>query len=113
MSLLAPIYSILSLLQICFPTAAVYIIPWLDVAQANCLASYFLLLCELISPEAEGRDLFFSTIDIKGKKKGKGNGGRNDGVKWFQVRLTILRKEFGSSRFDTIAGPGDPRTHGS
>jgi len=87
--------------------------PWLDVAQANCLASYFLLLCELISPEAEGRDRFFSTIDIKGMKKGKGNGGNNDGVKWFQVSLTILREEFGSSRFDTIARPSDQKNHGS
>ncbi|KFY28375.1 hypothetical protein V491_00498 [Pseudogymnoascus sp. VKM F-3775] len=83
-ALLVPIYSIISLLCISFPTAEVYLRPWLEVAQANCLASYFLLLCEFVSPHTEGRDLFFATIEIRDKRAARK--GPVDGVQWFRRR---------------------------
>lgn len=86
-ALLVPIYSIISLLCISFPTAEVYLRPWLEVAQANCLASYFLLLCEFVSPHTEGRDLFFATIEIRDKRAARK--GPVDGVQWFRVSLGI------------------------
>lgn len=86
-ALLVPIYSIISLLCICFPTAEVYLRPWLEVAQANCLASYFLLLCEFVSPHSEGRDVFFATIEISDKRAARK--GPVDGIQWFRVSLGI------------------------
>lgn len=82
-ALLVPSYSIICFLCICLPNAAVYLLPWLDVFTASCLAAYFLLLCEYVSPHDHGRDLFFSTIELKDKRARKQG---MDGAKWFRVR---------------------------
>lgn len=82
-ALLVPSYSLICFLCICLPNAAVYLLPWLDVFTASCLAAYFLLLCEYVSPHDQGRDLFFSTIELKDKRARKQ--GMN-GAKWFRVR---------------------------
>ena len=85
-TLLVPLYSIICFLCLYFPSSAVYLRPWLDVAQSNCLATYFLLLCEYVSPHADQRDLFWSTIDIKDKLGTKKSQRKVDGVRWFRVR---------------------------
>lgn len=86
---LVPLYCIVSLLCICFPTAAVYIIPILDLLQALCLASYFMLLCEYLSPHNDGRDAFFRAIEIEDKSAPEGKVG--DNVAWFWVsKLTAF-----------------------
>ncbi|OBT56755.1 hypothetical protein VE04_03929 [Pseudogymnoascus sp. 24MN13] len=82
-ALLVPSYSIICFLCICLPNAAVYLLPWLDVFTASCLAAYFLLLCEYVSPHDHGRDLFFSTIELKDKRARKQG---MDGAKWFRQR---------------------------
>ncbi|OBT79627.1 hypothetical protein VF21_01365 [Pseudogymnoascus sp. 05NY08] len=82
-ALLVPSYSIICFLCICLPNAAVYLLPWLDVFTASCLAAYFLLLCEYVSPHGHGRDLFFSTIELKDKRARKQG---MDGAKWFRQR---------------------------
>ncbi|KAM3434357.1 hypothetical protein NHJ13734_006047 [Beauveria thailandica] len=85
---LVPLYAIVNLLCICFPQAQVYLDPILELIQALCLASYFMLLCEYISPHNEGRDGFFSQIEIKDKKA---EGGLvQDGVKWFAQRCFMI-----------------------
>lgn len=82
---LVPLYAIVNLLCVCFPQAQVYLDPILELIQALCLASYFMLLCEYISPHNEGRDGFFSQIQIEDKKAE--GGVVQDGVKWFSVRI--------------------------
>lgn len=95
-ALLIPLYSIFSFLCICFPVATVYLLPWLDIFQANSLVAYFLLLCEYVSPHHEERELFFAGLDIKDKRA---PGGKADGVKWFRVNPGI-----------PILAPGQPLT---
>lgn len=85
---LVPLYAIVNLLCICFPQAQVYLDPILELLQALCLASYFMLLCEYISPHDEGRDGFFSQIEIKDKKAD--GGVVQDGVKWFAQRCFMI-----------------------
>lgn len=80
---LVPLYSIVNLLIVCFPQADVYLDPVLELLQALCLASYFMLLCEYISPHDEGRGGFFAQIEIEDKKAE--GGVVQDGVKWFSV----------------------------
>ncbi|EEQ27197.1 conserved hypothetical protein [Microsporum canis CBS 113480] len=86
-ALLVPSYSVCSFLCICFPKAAVYLLPWLDAFQANCLATYFLLLCEYVAPDDPGRDLFFSTIELKDKRAQKK---MMNGAKWFRQRWICI-----------------------
>ena len=66
--LLIPFYGILSFLQVYFPTANVYIAPWLDFVQAIALASFFLLLCEFVSPSREQRDVFFAAMEVPARR---------------------------------------------
>ncbi|KFX89728.1 hypothetical protein O988_08534 [Pseudogymnoascus sp. VKM F-3808] len=82
-ALLVPSYSIVCFICICIPKATVYLLPWLDVFQASCLAAYFLLLCEYVSPHDDERDLFFSTIELKDKRARKQ---KMNGAKWFRQR---------------------------
>lgn len=85
---LVPLYSIINLLCICFPTAWVYITPVLDLFQSLCLASYLLLLCEYLSPDRDGRDAFFARIEIEDKKA---EGGKvQDTVKWFWKQTFMI-----------------------
>lgn len=81
-SLLLPVYSVFSLLSICFPTAQVYIRPWVDVFQAQSVCAFFLLMCEYVSPSSRGRDRFFLTLDIPNKKHPEV---KIDGLAWFKV----------------------------
>ncbi|EXL71194.1 hypothetical protein FOPG_13013 [Fusarium oxysporum f. sp. conglutinans race 2 54008] len=70
-------FSIISFLCICFPHAAVYIEPWLHVYEGFALGSFFLLLCDYVSPNRDQQDVFFAT-----KKK--------NGIKWFKTRWIMI-----------------------
>lgn len=82
-SLIIPFWSIFSFLSICFPTAQVYLHPWLEFVQSICLGTFFLLLCEFVSPSEQHRDVFFAALTIKDKKSETGT---QDGLQWFRVR---------------------------
>ncbi|KAF4339938.1 hypothetical protein FBEOM_6163 [Fusarium beomiforme] len=49
-------FSIISFLSICFPKASVYIEPWLHVYEGFALGSFFLLLCDYVSPNRDQQD---------------------------------------------------------
>jgi hypothetical protein len=70
---LITMYALVSFLCVCFPSAQVYIHPWLDVVEGTSLGSFFLLLCEFISPVYTQQEAFFTA-----KRKGGG--------KWFKVK---------------------------
>lgn len=99
-SLLVPFYSFFCFLSICFPTANVYLEPWLEVFQANSLCAFFLLMCDFISPSSEKRSDFFAKMTVLDKKSQAGKVG---GLSWFRVsqnaciqsavQLTISRLE--------------------
>ena len=80
--MLIPLYSIISILSICFPKAKVYLTPWLDVFQANSLCAFFLLICTYVSPSDDQRDVFFAAMTVRDKKS---PGGRMNGLAWFRV----------------------------
>ncbi|KAK2060047.1 hypothetical protein LY76DRAFT_645023 [Colletotrichum caudatum] len=80
-SLLIPFWSIFSFLAVCFPTAEVYLHPWLEFVQAICLGTFFLLLCEFVSPSAHHRDVFFAALTVKNKKAADGE---ENGLEWFR-----------------------------
>ncbi|KAH8129881.1 hypothetical protein FP744_10006883 [Trichoderma asperellum] len=83
-SLLVPFYSLFCFLSICFPSADVYLEPWLEVFQANSLCAFFLLMCDFISPDSEKRNDFFAQITILDKKSPQaGKAGR---LSWFRSR---------------------------
>ena len=71
-----PTYSLISWFCIFFPQSYYYLAPWLDLVQAICLATFFLLLCEFISSNEDQRSLFFAAIDIKSKRNKKAASGR-------------------------------------
>uniref|UniRef100_A0A8H7KD61 Uncharacterized protein n=1 Tax=Bionectria ochroleuca TaxID=29856 RepID=A0A8H7KD61_BIOOC len=66
-------YALVSFFSVAFPGASVYMHPWLDVIEGTALGSFFLLLCDYISPSQEQREIFFAT-----KPK--------CGIKWFKLR---------------------------
>ncbi|TDZ31360.1 Transmembrane protein [Colletotrichum spinosum] len=80
-SLIILSWSIISFLSICFPRAEVYLHPWLDFIQSICLGTFFLLLCEFVSPSAQHRDVFFAALTVKDKKSKTGT---RDGLAWFR-----------------------------
>ncbi|KAK1585093.1 organic solute transporter Ostalpha-domain-containing protein [Colletotrichum navitas] len=80
-SLLIPFWSIFSFLSVCFPTAEVYLHPWLEFVQSICLGTFFLLLCEFVSPSARHRDVFFAALTVKNKKAASGE---ENGLEWFR-----------------------------
>ncbi|WYZ35072.1 hypothetical protein EsH8_I_001348 [Colletotrichum jinshuiense] len=80
-SLIIPFWSIISFLSICFPTAEVYLHPWLEFVQSICLGTFFLLLCEFVSPSAHHRDVFFAALTVKNKKAPTG---QQNGLEWFR-----------------------------
>ncbi|KAK1840544.1 DUF300 domain-containing protein [Colletotrichum chrysophilum] len=80
-SLIIPFWSIFSFLSICFPAAQVYLHPWLEFVQSICLGTFFLLLCEFVSPSEQHRDVFFAALTIKDKKSETGT---QDGLQWFR-----------------------------
>ncbi len=83
-AVLVPVYALISLMCLCFPKAAVYLDPWYDLAEANALVAFFLLMCEYVSPHHDQRADFFNTIEISDKKaREKGV----DGATWFKVCL--------------------------
>ncbi|KAF5670070.1 hypothetical protein FHETE_4753 [Fusarium heterosporum] len=70
-------FALISFLSICFPSAAVYIQPWLHVFEGFALGSFFLLLCDYVSPHRDQRDVFFATK-------------RKNGMKWFRTRWVMI-----------------------
>ncbi len=80
-----PFYSIISFLSICFPTAEVYISPWVNLVEAFALGSFFLLMCEFVSESPAQRNVFFAALVIPEKK---GGGGSNiGGLAWYRVDI--------------------------
>ncbi|KAM0430011.1 hypothetical protein ACHAPT_006017 [Fusarium lateritium] len=74
---LITMYSLICFLSVCFPRAEVYIHPWLDLVEGFALGSFFLLLCDYVSPHHEQREVFFATEKI-------------GGVKWFRTRWLLI-----------------------
>jgi hypothetical protein len=91
-SLLVPFYSFFCFLSICFPTADVYLEPWLEVFQANSLCAFFLLMCDFISPNSEKRSNFFAQMTVLDKKSQAGKVG---GLSWFRVSRNTCGKQIG------------------
>ena len=81
-SMLIPVYSLFSFLSVIFPNAGVYLLPWLDVFQANSLCAFFLLMCTYISPHDDQRDMLFAAMTLFDKKKGQ-----IEGLSWYRVRF--------------------------
>ncbi|KAL9620652.1 MAG: hypothetical protein Q9160_004788 [Pyrenula sp. 1 TL-2023] len=61
-------YSVLSFLCIVFPHIFTYIEPWIDFYEAIALATFFLLLCDFVSPHEDRRQSFFQRLPIKDRK---------------------------------------------
>ncbi|KAI8654182.1 hypothetical protein NCS56_01374800 [Fusarium sp. Ph1] len=74
---LITMYSLICFLSVCFPKAEVYIHPWLDLVEGFALGSFFLLLCDYVSPHHEQRELFFAAEKL-------------GGVKWFRTRWLLI-----------------------
>jgi len=83
---LIPFYSIFSFLAICFPPAFVYLIPWIAVFQAVALGSFFLLLCEFISPSPAQRDVFFAALQVPNEKGTAGAAG----LTWYRRKWIMI-----------------------
>ncbi|KAK2685028.1 hypothetical protein QWA68_016286 [Fusarium oxysporum] len=76
-STLITMYSLISFLSVCFPTAEVYIDPWVSLVEGLAFCSFFLLLCDYVCPNINQRDLFFATK-------------KTSGVKWFRIRWLMV-----------------------
>ncbi|EXJ86043.1 hypothetical protein A1O1_06412 [Capronia coronata CBS 617.96] len=82
---LIPIYAVLSFITIAVPDSYVYLTPWIEVFQAIALGSFFLLLCEYVSPSAQTRDVFFAALKVS-EKKGK----QVQGLGWYRRRWFLI-----------------------
>ncbi|KAI1122563.1 organic solute transporter Ostalpha-domain-containing protein [Nemania abortiva] len=85
-ALFFPILAILSFLAVTFPTAAVYIDPWGVYTEAIALGSFFLLLCEFISPSSHQRDVFFAALPTTSESR-KSN---KNGLEWFRLQWILI-----------------------
>ncbi|KAK5565439.1 hypothetical protein LTR43_009024 [Exophiala xenobiotica] len=83
-SALIPIYSIISWITIAAPNSYIYLDPWLDFFQSIALGSFFLLLCEFVSPSAQHRDVFFAALEVP--KSRRGGGKQVDGLEWYRKK---------------------------
>ncbi|KAF7537506.1 hypothetical protein G7054_g3648 [Neopestalotiopsis clavispora] len=71
--LFIPVYAIGSFIEICAPAAYIYLRPWLNTAQAVAVANFFLLVCLLLSSEADDRrDVFLAPMRAMRAKSTKG-----------------------------------------
>ncbi|KIW13181.1 hypothetical protein PV08_08368 [Exophiala spinifera] len=84
---LIPVYSIGSWISIAKPNSYIYITPWLEFYQGIALGSFFLLLCEYVSPSAASRDVFFAALKVTEKKRrGQDSGTGVDGLEWYRKK---------------------------
>ncbi|KAL9106403.1 MAG: hypothetical protein Q9227_008545 [Pyrenula ochraceoflavens] len=61
-------YSVISLAGVIAPESWIYLQPWIDFAESIALASFFLLLCEYVSPHEDRRASFFAALEVKDRK---------------------------------------------
>lgn len=81
-----PIYGILCFISVAAPETYVYLHPWTDLAQAFALGNFFLLMCELVSPNKEQRDTFFAALKVPQKKSRRGHSqSPQNGLAWYRV----------------------------
>jgi hypothetical protein len=82
-----PMYSVLSWLGIAFPNGFVYLEPWTTWWEAIAIGSFFLLMCEYVSPSADFRDVFFAALQVPQSRKDKQRGAPAvNGLEWYRVR---------------------------
>ncbi len=84
-------YSVLSFLGIAFPNAYMYLDPWRHFWESIALGSFFLLLCEFVSPSADFRDVFFAALEVPEARKAreKGRPVEVDGLEWYRVGCSM------------------------
>ncbi|EXJ86832.1 hypothetical protein A1O3_03786 [Capronia epimyces CBS 606.96] len=87
--LLLPLYACISFLSICFPNAYVYIMPWIDVYQAIALATFFLLMNDLVWPTSDRRDMHLSSMAVPQKGRKAANGPL-PGHTWYKRRYLAV-----------------------
>ena len=87
--ILIPCYSVLSWIGIAWPNTYVYLLPWIEFFQAFAVGSFFLLLCEFVSPSSQWRDVFFAALEMPAKKKGKKAGQKVDGLEFYRVSCCL------------------------
>jgi hypothetical protein len=80
--LLIPFYALFSFLSVLSPKSQIYLTPWLDAVQSVSLGSFFLLMCEFVSPSRDQQTVFFAALEIPNKKAPGGKGG---GLVWYRV----------------------------
>ncbi|KAJ5082264.1 hypothetical protein N7532_011307 [Penicillium argentinense] len=61
---LFPLYTIYSLLSVCFPNAYVYLTGWTKVFQGVALYWFLMLLCDFVVPKDQHRAEFFASLRI-------------------------------------------------
>lgn len=83
---LIPVYSLGSWISIAAPSSYIYLDPWLEFYQGIALGSFFLLLCEYVSPSAASRDVFFAALKVPEKRLGRGSGKEIDGLEWYRKK---------------------------
>ncbi|KAH8888396.1 hypothetical protein GQ53DRAFT_795912 [Thozetella sp. PMI_491] len=86
-SFIIPLYALVSWISVLAPEADAYIKPWLDFIQSISLGSFFLLMCEFVSPSEKQRDVFFAALTINDKKANKA---QLDGLSWFRTRWILI-----------------------
>lgn len=80
-STLLPLYSIFSLLGICFPEVYVYLEPWLDVFQSVALGIFYLLMLEFLAPSISRENMFFAPLAIPPS----GSESPAESLSWYRV----------------------------
>lgn len=86
-----PIYNILSFIGIAWPNSFIYLSMWRDFWEGIALASFFLLLCEFVSPSADFRDVFFAALEVPEARKAreKGKPVKITGLEWYRVSRAL------------------------
>ncbi|KIX08155.1 uncharacterized protein Z518_02811 [Rhinocladiella mackenziei CBS 650.93] len=84
-----PLEAIFSWIGIAAPNSHIYVEGFVDFFQAIGLSSFFLLLCEFVSPSSEFRDVFFAALEIP-KSRRKKDGKKVDGLSWYRKRWVAV-----------------------
>lgn len=86
------IYAVLCYISVVVPETYPYLHPVTDLVQALALENFFLLLCEMVSPNEEQRDTFFSALKVLLKN---GSKSPQDGLTWYRVSGVFVLSAIG------------------
>ncbi|MCJ1340925.1 hypothetical protein MMC09_006221 [Bachmanniomyces sp. S44760] len=98
---LIPVFAIISFASIYLGVSAIYLVPWMSACESIALASFFLLVCNYVSPSVEGQNAYFQSMELPAKGA-QGDSFPADGLAWFKKTRLLVCQYIGVAIFTAI-----------